>query len=742
MKLQHKAWVLVFAIVCITMIGAMLGGRYLVGGSFDQLHNKRAALEGERARRMLTQQMASLAATARDYAHWEDTVDFVAGQKPNFMSDNFIASNMGDLRISEVLVFGRAGQVVATALKDEDEVVQVAPQRIDSLSALAQPLLSGADPLERLQTLRVQDGRLELVVAVAIHYPDRLDEAAPGVLMMVRHFDEFELAQFSEILMTPTSLLLAPPDHVDEDFHLHAGDASHDVLHAVLRNHQGQPVAKLVLRLDRQLQQQGLALAWQGMGLMLFAGLFASLFLVLLLDRLLLRRLQHLHEDLDRVTQAGPQVSTPLREEGSDELTRLAEGVNSLLARVRQDAQAQRVAHEHQEVLQIQLMQSQKTEALGRLTGGIAHDFNNSLAAITGWVRLAAEDIPDPDHPSQEALQQALKATRYADGLMRQLLAFGRQTEPKLSRMHLTNLIEETRQMMASGLTRDCEIVVDYQVDDDEVDADTTQLQQVLVNLLINASDAMKGQGRIDLILEEVVLPLSEGQALLPGAAGLASGRYLLLRVRDHGPGIEPTLLDRVFEPFFTTKAKGRGTGLGLSVAHGVLARHQGGLGVESELGQGACFYFYLPVSQRQLEAAPNTMPGGPGVGRHILFADDDQLVRHAWSALLERKGWFVTRARDGEEAWTHFKQAGKRFDVVLTDQSMPRLDGVGLAHRILASEDPPPIVLISGHANEVPPDLLEALFVAVLHKPVDTSEIDRVLRDAIRRQAEASCQA
>lgn len=116
-------------------------------------------------------------------------------------------------------------------------------------------------------------------------------------------------------------------------------------------------------------------------------------------------------------------------------------------------------------------------------------------------------------------------------------------------------------------------------------------------------------------------------------------------------------------------------------------------------------------------------------------------MVRHAWSALLERKGWLVTRARDGEEAWTHFKQSGKRFDVVLTDQSMPRLDGVGLAHRIVASEHAPPVVLISGHANEVQPELLEALFVAVLHKPVDTSEIDRVLKDVIRRHAEVRAQ-
>ena len=741
MKLQHKAWVLVFAIVLIAVAGTMLGVRHIVGGSFDQLQFDRAAREGERARRVLNQQLVALAATARDYAHWADAADFAAGRNPTFMLDNFDVSNMGYLRISEVLVFDPAGQLLASARQEAESLVEVPARRLESLSQLARPLVSGADPMAVLQTLRVHDGRLEFVVAVAIHYPDRLDQAPTGALVMVRHFDASELAQFSEILMTQTSLLLAPPGHVDEDFHLFAADDAHDVLHAVLRDHQGNPVAELVLRLDRLLQQQGLALAWQGMGLAVLAGLLVSLFLVLLLDRLLLRRLQHLHDDLGLVTQAGPLTSGSLRVDGNDELTRLAQGVNSLLGRVRQDAQAQRVAHEGQEVLQMQLMQSQKTEALGRLTGGIAHDFNNSLAAITGWVRLAAEDLPDPDHASQESLQQALKATRYADGLMRQLLAFGRQSAPKLRRMHLTNLIEETRQMMASGLARSCDIVVDYRVDDEEVDADATQLQQVLVNLLINASDAMKGQGRIDLILEEAELPQPAGQALLPGTAGLAPGRYLVLRVCDRGPGIEPALLDRVFEPFFTTKPKGRGTGLGLSVAQGILARHQGGLGVQSEPGQGACFHVYLPVSPRTSDVAPITGPGGPGEGHHILFVDDDQMVRHAWSALLERKGWLVTRARDGEEAWTHFKQSGKRFDVVLTDQSMPRLDGVGLAHRIVASEHAPPVVLISGHANEVQPELLEALFVAVLHKPVDTSEIDRVLKDVIRRHADVRAQ-
>jgi two-component system, cell cycle sensor histidine kinase and response regulator CckA len=576
----------------------------------------------------------------------------------------------------------------------------------------------------------VVEGRLEMVVAAAIHDPARPADSVPGAMVMVRHFDEREIKRMAEVLMAPIRLSLVEPGHRGSGVHALVPGENHRELHVVLRSHVGQAVAELVLSLDRSLHEQGLGLIWQGVGLAAAAGLLACVLLVISLDRLVLRRLQHLHGQLAAITREGPNGQR-LVVAGNDEITRVGDGINGLLDRVSADAQAQRQAHERQEALQVQLMQSQKTEALGRLTGGIAHDFNNSLAAISGWVRLASEDLA-PDHPSSEALQQALKSTRYADGLMRQLLAFGRQTAPKLRRLHWSGVVEETRHLVASGLTRDCEIAVDYRVDDDEVDADPTQLQQVLVNLLINASDAMGGRGRIALTLDSIDLPPGNGQDLPPGAAALAPGRYLVLSVCDQGPGIPPETVDRVFDPFFTTKPKGKGTGLGLSVAQGIMARHQGSIGLQNS-PDGACFLLYLPASRRDVDVAVITAPGGPGQGRTVLFVDDDQSVRHAWSSLLERKGWQVTRSRDGEEAWLQFTQAGKRWDVVLTDQSMPRLDGVGLARRIHASGSPPPVVLMSGHVDEIGPDLLSTLFAAVLQKPVDAGELDRVLQSVVQ---------
>lgn len=726
MKLQYKAWALVFLIVGLCASGAMLGARYIVGESFEKLELDRAEREGERARRVLDQQVQSLAATTRDYAYWDDAVDFLLGHNGGFMTENFDAENLGYLRISEVVVFDARGKTAASVtLDDQGKRSTVSDARIEPLRALAAAVLASPDLKYSLSSFQVTDGGLDVVAVSAIHRPDGKPQAPQGAIAMVRRLDAAEVARLSEVLMMPARLSFGAPDHAGEGMHVEAVDDRHADLHAVLKDHQGRPVAELVLGLDRRLEEQAQVLTWQGMGLSALAGALASVLLVLLLDKLLLRRLQHLHGDVARVVAEGPVQSQGVAVQGQDEIAQLATGINGLLDKVQQEARAQQEAHEQKEALQQQLMQSQKTEALGRLTGGIAHDFNNSLAAITGWIRLASEDL-DSTHPSHESLQQALKSTRYADGLMRQLLAFGRQSAPRLRRLHWSTLIEETRALVSSGLTRNCELAVNYRVDDDEVDADPTQLQQVLVNLLINAADAMKGVGRIDLTLQALELP---GESpLAPGAAGLAPGRYLMLSVRDHGPGVPPELVDRVFEPFFTTKAKGRGTGLGLSVAQGIMARHQGAIGLTSG-PDGACFRLYLPVSTRDLTVAPITSPGGPGRGRQLLFVDDDQSVRHAWAALLERKGWQVTRARDGEEAWSQFSQTGKHFDVVLTDQSMPRLDGVGLAQRIRASTAPPPVVLMSGHVDEVDADLLKTLFAGVLHKPVEPAELDRVLQ-------------
>ncbi|MDM7943185.1 MAG: ATP-binding protein [Hydrogenophaga sp.] len=737
MKLQHKAWGLILAAVAVCAAGALVGVRHIVLDSFSQLEVEHAAREGERARRVFNQQVQALSATTQDYAYWSDAVDYVQGRQASFLSDNFDADNMGYLRISEVLVIDGQARVIGSLTRDDAlQLSALEVGRIASLRELALPVLKGEDPKTVLQTLRVVEGNLEIVIAAAVRDPDVMDGAVQGVMVAVRRFDEVEVLSLAEVLMMPARLNFSEPGRDGQAFYVLPVNAERADLHAVLQDHRGRPVAELVLGLDRRLQAQGQAMTWQGMIAVALTALMASLLLVLLLDRFLLKRLQRICSDIDVIARDGPTAAPPVLVQGNDEISSLACGINQLLQRVQADALQQRLSFERQEAIQAQLMQSQKSEALGRLAGGIAHDINNSLAAVTGWVRLTMEDLEEK-HPGHESLGQALKATKYADGLIRQLLAFGRKTAPRLQRLHLATLVEDTRRLVSAGLTRECEIVAIQRVDSDLVEGDPTQLQQVLVNLLINAADAMDGKGRIEITIDALTLPQPDGHP--PELVRLGPGRFLSIEVRDFGPGMAPELIDRVFEPFFTTKSVGRGTGLGLSVAQGITSHHGGHIGLSSVPGDGTRFCVYLPAREdTEATSLPASMPSPDRHRRELLFVDDDQLVRQSWSALLERRGWQVTRARDGEEAWSYLVQSARRWDVVLTDLSMPRLDGVGLGRRIRSMERPPPVVLLSGNLGEADARQIETLFAAVLRKPVEAGELDRVLHEVVQRAAGA----
>ena len=733
MKLQYKAWALVLAIVGLAALGSMLGVRSLVVDSFETLENERSGREGERARRLLEQQLSDLGASGKDYAHWNEAVKFARGEPSDFMNENFAADTLANLRFSEVLVFDAQGHLVSgvRAVSDE-EVGAVAPERVAQLKRLVQPVLTRSASDDTLQTYLTGENRLDMVAAVAIRDPDDLSEAY-GVLVLLRHFDQKAIQRFSDVLMVPTRLEFDGSCPGDAPTHLVPSGPFHHDLHTVVYGAGGDRVAELVLTLEQDLQKLGGTMAWQAMVVALSFGLLACLVLVVLLDRLLLRRLQRLHTDVQGLAHQGPLVAGPIHVAGHDELSQLGEGVNGLLDRVRSDAQAQEAAHARQEALQQDLMQSQKTEALGRFTSGIAHDFNNALAATTGWTRLAMEDL-DKSHPAHESLQHALKGSRHASSLIKQLQAYNRKAAPALQRLSVGDLIEPSFSLLAPSVAKHCELVVESRSEQAWVKADPTQLQQVLVNLMSNAADAMDGQGKILVSVDVIELPAAPGVALVPEAKALPAGRYVTLAVGDEGSGIAPEHLTRIFDPFFTTKPVGRGTGLGLSVSQGILSRHGGAIGVVSQPGRGSTFHVYLPACLESIEqVTPLPAPDGRVSGGRLLFVDDDHLVRTAWSALLEREGWQVTQAADGEAAWALFQQRQRHWDVVLTDLAMPRLDGVELAQRIGGTPGAPPLVLMSGNVGpEDSARMAASQFAAVLHKPVDPEALNKVLAEVL----------
>lgn len=732
MKLQYKAWLLILAAVGVVTLLAIVVTGQTISRSFAALEDKRALHEGERARRILSQQAQELLTTTIDYAYWDDAVHFVRGQDDAFLDDNITEDNMKYLRLSEVLVLDGTGQPKAAArLVDGEELQLVSSGLLPKLLQLGQPLLADASGMSTLRTFVQHEQQLYVVAAAAIRDPGVVAQPPSGVLLMVRTISHAELVRLSDLMLTQVSLSFDGIAKAGVKVWTRELSDRRIGVQAVIDDHDGHPVATLDLNLAREMDEEARSLAVTTGLQVLLAGLIVGATLVFLLDRWVLRRLSRMHDQLGAITAEGLAGTERIRVGGQDELTAVAHGINSLLDRVRMDAIEQKNAHARQEALQLQLMQSQKMEALGRFTGGIAHDFNNSLAGISGWMRLAQEDLA-ADHPSREAVDQAIKGAQYAQGLMRQLLTFSRQSKLNLEPVHVGALVEQTRKFVSSGLVRSTQVQVEQLCEDDLIQADPTQLQQVLVNLIINASDAMDGVGRVRLRVDRLSLPLPAGQASWPGVAELPAGDYLHVQVCDDGPGIAPENIDRIFDPFFTTKSVGKGTGLGLSVAHGVMGRHGGSIGVVSQPGHGACFHLLLPAQARP-DASGQTSLGTSGASSgtlRMLFADDDQLVRHSWGSLLERQGWDVIRARDGEDAWQLYQGSGQRWDVVLTDMTMPKLDGRSLMQRIRQTPDAPPVVLVSGHVGDAQRQaLLDDGFAEVLFKPVSFDDLGQILR-------------
>ncbi len=740
MKLQYKAWLLVLATIGLLTTASVLVSRLSIFNTFEDLERLQSQDQSERARRLLSQQLEGLTATTMDYAYWTDTVEFTQGSRPEFFAENFGTDNMKYLGVTKILVLDALGLPLAGAeLTGEPTLKPISESMSQVLRSLAVSVLSDKTSKTVLRTYHRVDGDLYLVSIAAVRSQFKPGTAPTGALAAVRRFDSTELTRFSDILMHPVRLSFvesSPSDSSDD-----RGSSSHarTEVSAPVLDHEGQPVAFLVLKLDMRLHEAGHSLALAGALQVALTGLVVGALLVLLLNHLILRRLQRTHQELIDVTQMGVTGDLKLSVRGEDELTDLALGINDLLAKTRQDAAEQRQAHARQEALHLQLMQSQKTEALGRFTSGIAHDFNNSLAAISGWVRLANEDLP-PNHPSAESLEHAFKSIRYASGLMKQLLSFSRQSTPCLERIRVSALIAEARTLVALGLMGKCTLQVDQRTENDWIEADPTQMKQVIVNLLINACDAMGGKGSITLTLDSHETTPPAGKAPNVFFDQLPEGQYITLSIRDEGPGIAAEHLDRIFEPFFTTKASDKGTGLGLSVVQGIMARHSGAVRVTSAPGEGACFVLILPA-QEELRLSSRSPDAAAASGlKRLLYVEDDALVRDAWSALLQRQGWVVTTACDGEEAWTQFQAHLGKWDAVLTDLSMPKMTGLQLAHRIGSTTSPPPVILISGQIPfEDEAQLEGAGFSVVLHKPVDQDELLRVLTEAITAREKAS---
>jgi PAS domain S-box-containing protein len=383
--------------------------------------------------------------------------------------------------------------------------------------------------------------------------------------------------------------------------------------------------------------------------------------------------------------------------------------------------------------LESELLQSQRMDAIGRLAGGVAHDFNNLLTAILGFSRELLDELPSDDRRRDDLVDILTAAERAAD-LTRQLLAFSRRQVLRPRVVDLNDLVRALERLLRRVLGEDIHLETALDATLLRVKADPGQLEQVIVNLAVNAREAMQRGGRL-LIETRNLRASSVPQAIR------AQGRVdavVVLRVTDSGVGMTTEMADRIFEPFFTTKEQG--TGLGLSMAYGIVKQTGGHIDVQSEVDRGAVFTVYLPATQEPVEVAPPVPARGPGQAAEatILLAEDEEAVRRLIKRLLVADGYRVLEAGNGEEALTIADAWSGRIDLLLTDLVMPKMNGRQLAEVLAARRPGIRLAFMSGYTADAYGRETSPLPGApFLQKPFDGTGLRRTVRSALERDAD-----
>lgn len=420
------------------------------------------------------------------------------------------------------------------------------------------------------------------------------------------------------------------------------------------------------------------------------------------------------------------------------------------------DISDRKAAEKETEELRKQFFQAQKMESIGRMAGGIAHDFNNILSSILGYAEFLEEDLVQ-DSAEQGFARKITEAAKQARSLINQILSFSRKNKAGKTQTDLVDLARATHDLMRSSVAREMELTLKTEIDAAPILANATEISQVMMNLCVNARDAMEDvDGKLSIVVSSAVLSAHDVARLSPQNAEEgkrlktriehvsdirslvyigeydASREYVAVGIQDNGTGILPAIVEQIFEPFFTTKDQDKGTGLGLSSVLGIVTGHDGMLKLDSTVGKGSVFTLYFPLvgaqtarhGQQEHPTAMDAMEGdteGVAAPRRILMVDDDDFVRGTMGILLHRLGYEVTDFADPLEALAAV-EGGLTFDVLVTDYMMPHMKGGELAVRVHELRPGTPVIIVSGFAEEAFEDNIDyyPFIKAMMHKPVE----------------------
>lgn len=381
--------------------------------------------------------------------------------------------------------------------------------------------------------------------------------------------------------------------------------------------------------------------------------------------------------------------------------------------------------------LEAQVRHTQKMEAIGTLAGGIAHDFNNILAAIIGYSELTLDYAPRGTQ-IEANLKEVLRAGRRARELVKQILAFSRETEKEKKPVQIAPVIKEALKLLRSSIPSTIQIQSHIEKDLGLVNADPTQVHQVLMNLCTNAGYAMRKKGgtlTVNLVKEMI------GKRFVDIHPGISPGPHLRLTVRDTGEGIPPDIMESIFTPYFTTKTAEEGTGMGLSVVHGIVKSYGGEITVESETGKGSEFTVYFPSIIAEVDTIVTWECPTPRGCEHILFVDDEASLTDIAKSGLSSLGYNISVETSSLKALALFQNEPEAFDLVITDMTMPYMNGDELSRKILAIRKDIPIMMVTGYNTMITKEISEEIGIrAFLMKPIEIKDLARKIREVLDR--------
>ncbi len=389
-------------------------------------------------------------------------------------------------------------------------------------------------------------------------------------------------------------------------------------------------------------------------------------------------------------------------------------------------------ADQEKEKLESQLRQAHKREAIGTMAGGIAHDFNNILAAIIGYTEIALSDTPI-ESPAKFDIEQVLKASYRAKDLIKHILTFSRMPglSEEYAQISLSPILKEVFKFQRSVIPTTIEFKTDIDKNCGLTKGDPTQIHQIIMNLCTNASHAMEENGGIlGISLQKTKLSSRD----LKSEENPQPGVYIQLSISDTGTGLTPELIEKIFDPYFTTKEVGKGSGMGLALVQGIIKRHGGFVKVNSKIGKGSTFNVFFPQIEEDIATERTSeeeeIPTG---SEEILFVDDEEMLVDIGKKLLERLGYTVTTETNSSKAIQLFKSDPTLFDLVITDQAMPKVSGAELAKQLLQIKPDIPIILCTGHSNLV--DEAKAQKIGIREyamKPLNKRAIARLIRKVL----------